>query len=216
MFISQEKKLIFFHIPKTAGSTVTNILNRVPMDNRLKNALSFNLLKIVKEEQKEIDKIYESKTWPPQHINQTKIRQALEISEVNVKKFFEFVIVRNPYDRLISLHNFSNYYTPKTTTFDELLDICEENINIDSYFNFWFKGQMIWINDPLTEKLHIFKYEELDKLWDTLREKLKLELSDIPHINVTKNKYISELSQIQKDRIYSLFKDEFETLGYDR
>jgi len=79
LFISQEHKLIFFHIPKTAGTSILSILNRSSMDNnlRIKNIIGQNLLKIVKEEQREVDKIYQSKPWPPLHLNQTKIRKAL-------------------------------------------------------------------------------------------------------------------------------------------
>ncbi len=218
MFISQEHKLIFFHIPKTAGTSILSILNRSSMDNnlRIKNIIGQNLLKIVKEEQREVDKIYQSKTWPPMHINQTKIRKALELSEISTRNFFEFVIVRNPYDRILSLYNFSNYYTPNITSLDQLLDTCEENINVDSYFNFWFKSQMSWIENPLTDKVNIFKYEELDQFWNFIRARLNIELSQVPHANATKQKTVSELSKSQKDRIYNMFKDEFDALGYDR
>jgi hypothetical protein len=218
LFISQEHKLIFFHIPKTAGTSILSILNRSSMDNnlRIKNIIGQNLLKIVKEEQREVDKIYQSKTWPPMHINQTKIRKALELSEISTRNFFEFVIVRNPYDRILSLYNFSNYYTPNITSLDQLLDTCEENINVDSYFNFWFKSQMSWIENPLTDKVNIFKYEELDQFWNFIRARLNIELSQVPHANATKQKTVSELSKSQKDRIYNMFKDEFDALGYDR
>jgi hypothetical protein len=218
LFISQEHKLIFFHIPKTAGTSILSILNRSSMDNnlRIKNIIGQNLLKIVKEEQREVDKIYQSKTWPPMHINQTKIRKALELSDISTRNFFEFVIVRNPYDRILSLYNFSNYYTPNITSLDQLLDTCEENINVDSYFNFWFKSQMSWIENPLTAKVNIFKYEELDQFWNFIRARLNIELSQVPHANATKQKTVSELSKSQKDRIYSMFKDEFDALGYDR
>ena len=218
MFISQEHKLIFFHIPKTAGTSILSILNRSSMDNnlRIKNIIGQNLLKIVKEEQREVDKIYQSKTWPPMHINQTKIRKALELSEISTRNFFEFVIVINPYDRKLSLYNFSNYYTPNITSLDQLLDTCEENINLDSYFNFWFKSQMSWIENPLTDKVNIFKYEELDQFWNFIRARLNIELSQVPHANATKQKTVSELSKSQKDRIYNMFKDEFDALGYDR
>jgi len=222
LFISQEHKLIFFHIPKTAGTSIVSILNRSSMGNnlRIKNIIGQNLLKIVKEEQREVDKIYQSKAWPPMHINQTKIRKTLELSDISTRNFFEFVIVRNPYDRILSLYNYSNYYsnyyTPNIISLDQLLDTCEENLNVDSYFDFWFKSQMTWIKNPLTDKVNIFKYEELDQFWNFIRARLDIELSQVPHVNATKQKTISELSKSQKDKIYNMFKDEFDILGYDR
>jgi len=213
LFISQKYKIIFFHIPKTAGTTITNILFKYFNDYNfnLKNVISNNFKKIVEKEKLEVNELYNSKTWPPIHINQTKIKKVLELSQINTNNFFEFVVVRNPYDRLISLYN----YTPNTMTFDELLDVYEKNINIDSYFNFWFKSQMSWVSEPLSKKLNIFKYEEIDKCWDFLKERINLDIH-FPHVNVSKNKYISDLSVSQKDRIYHLFKDEFDILGYDR
>ena len=75
---------------------------------------------------------------------------------------------------------------------------------------------MYWVRDPLTTKLHIFKYQEIDAAWTTIRHILNVDLPDLNKKNVTEHKIINELSATQKNRCYELFKDDFESLGYDR
>jgi hypothetical protein len=202
---------MFLHIPKTAGTTITSLLQHSCADfNILSKHLSHAFVQLIKQENK-VEILPNLRTWPPQHINQVYLKKIFDYLNLDTSIFFEFVVVRNPYDRILSQFNYT-----KHIDFDSFMLEHEKNIDNYSDYNFWYKGQLSWIKTPITNKLHIFKYEQLDDLWEILEDKLKTKISDVPIINISKDKRMLELDKFQKDRIYNLFKDEFDILGYDR
>ncbi len=161
----------------------------------------------------------------PDHINQILLKPILKELNVNITPdFFEFVFVRHPYARLASMYNSMKVRSNSAIlsphyTIDDILDWCEERV--DNYDN--QKGKMIhnsqlcWILYPLTDRVNFFKLEELNDSWDKIRTILNLDLPDIPVLNTSPTKsQLSDLTKTQQDRVYRIWKKEFELLGYDR
>ena len=210
MLISNVKKLIFFHIPKTGGVSLKDTLSHLcPHNSHIQKHMAAMSLK-------RSDKL----TSPllsiiPHHVNQADIRSLINDMGLRINNYFEFVFVRNPYDRIVSLYNYHTLYLyKKHMEFDDFLYKFESSKNVPN--TAWFQDQMYWVRDPLTTKLHIFKYQEIDAAWTTIRHILNVDLPDLNKKNVTEHKIINELSATQKNRCYELFKDDFESLGYDR
>ncbi len=83
--ISDSKKFVFIHIPKTGGSTVTNSLAEYSNDKVIlanKNNLQLKH-KIHNYKHKTLDEL-------------------IKINGKTYEDYFKFTIVRNPYDRIIS------------------------------------------------------------------------------------------------------------------
>lgn len=114
------------------------------------------------------------------------------------KNYLIFTIVRNTYDRLVSLYHFikenlhldcfnsNNYITLFSKPFDE----CIQSEEFKTYFPL---NQIFWIKDKdnqIPKKINIFYYntnlrEEINKL--LLKNNIDLNL-DLPNINIGKHK----------------------------
>lgn len=226
MFISLEKKILFFHISKAAGSSVTTFLHSQCSDgeNSFKTIFTDNIhraksLPIYKKWRHAL--INNNFTHMPQY----DAKLFLELSNIDTSDFFEFIIVRNPYDRFISQLLYQPFESFKWSKnfirgdyvafIDEYLDRHGElrNNSPDNYFNLF---QTQYSKYPITNNLHIYRYEELDKLSTDLYE--LIGNGTIPHINQSKNKHkhAFNLNYEQKRKVYQLFRKDFETFGYDR
>lgn len=224
--ISLKYKFVFFRIPKTASTSISTVLSPFE-DKNLRFVLNHKLE----------SKLASLNLSGPDHINQVILKPILDEINVSITEdFFEFVFVRHPYTRLASMYNRmkkrkptiakvtdeyldNDQFTLPDFTMDELIDRCEERV--ENYNN--EKGQMIcnsqlnWINCPLTNKVHFFKLEELSESWVKIRETLNLDLPDVPILNPSvKKSQKTDLSKTHQDRIYQIWKKEFELFGYER
>lgn len=210
MYISLKHKILFFHIPKNAGTAIREALHSViPNDPKLTEWSG--IYHSITNDHQGLHFVSKTKILP-YHGFQPNIKIFLDYIGQRVDNFFEFVVIRHPYDRVISFAKFSNTKTMKyqSLTIDEVLDIIEEGSNS------FFKTQFAWIDQPLTKKLHIYRYEELNTVgWDDIRNQLKLDLPNLELINVSPNDDIA-LTSDQKARCYDLLKREFDELGYQR
>jgi len=122
MLISKDKQFVFFHIPKTAGGSITALLSKYT--------------------DKQIDIKDKSKQgWmAPYHVNTKKQSFNSMHSFVdphynkhNCKDMFSFSFVRNPYTRIISLYKFLKRYKHLTFLgFCQYLNV-NKQVNVNQY-----------------------------------------------------------------------------------
>jgi hypothetical protein len=201
LLISPSKKILFLHIPRTAGSSIYDTLKAVcPDSTDFQKNLTYQYIK----------KSHGANLFTiDHHIDQTSLKKIINTAGLNLDDYFEFTIVRNPYERLLSQYNYTS--NRQNLDFDTFLDLYEIKNQ-----SFWHESQLNWTKNPITKNFKYYKYEELDKAWIEIQERTGLGLTDLPLINQTRIKTISKLSQKQKDRIYSILKDEFEFLNYEK
>lgn len=209
MLISSEKKILFFHIPKTAGSSIFKILSTVCTDaHSIRRNLMYHYVKNNKD--------HRGVSLEHFHVDHAYLKKILDCSGLRVHDYFEFTIVRNPYDRLLSQYNFDLLGSRVYKDFDSFLDLYEDTEYVNPKTPYWYKSQLHWIKNPLSKNSRYYKYEELDKAWVDIREKTNLDLPDLPLANENKVKTMTELKQSHKDRIYNILRDEFELLNYEK
>ena len=195
-------KLFFIHIPKNAGTSIEYISKK---NNILWGKdYQFNLT------ENEIENLLENKSiWhvPPKY---------LPTDNNPYKKYINFAIIRNPYDRIISEYKY----------YKNIENIKDYNINIfikDIYHKykenkFYYGCHFI----PQSEFIYgypkcdeILRFETLDSDFYNLLNKYKYRQMKLPQKNKSYgNTTIDSLNKDSIEIINKIYKDDFENFGY--
>jgi len=159
--VSRKSNYIFFHIPKCGGTSISEILPN-------------------KEKVRLIE-----------HTHLDYVNTKLIFEENNELNFFnnckKFAIVRNPYDRIVSLfkyiknhtdhhlhnrlinHDFTQFCYFLKNIGDDSITSCYEHLSDDNCF--------------IDDSIKIFKLEELYNHLQEISDIIGQKITDIPHIN---------------------------------
>lgn len=203
--ISHKYKFIFFHVPKTGGTSIRNMLLQnlgndiIPFEKIdgfsqwLKNKGIFHL---------------------PSHTNAAHFEQF--IGDTIFKTYFKFAVVRNPFDRLISLY----FYTKQSEkdNSNPKSKFAQNIINSKSFGEWIRSGQLgmtqtSYVTSPSGKIIvdYIAKQEDLNSEFQYLCGKLGLPKIELNRDNKSKhskqflNYYDLDLMQIA----YNLQIDDF-------
>ena len=199
MVVCHIRKIIFIHIPKTAGSSIEHLLRD--------------------EGKYELDFIGVRNGRSTHHYMGIELK--LILKEL-YPTYYKFSFVRNPYDRLISEYfwcRINNVGHKFNKTFDEFLDYVEDVIKNKKFFkpiendHFIPQYSFLFFNNKLLVN-NIFKYEDIETVAPLIKKRLKIKTS-LQHLNKSVKNEIT-LTQEQKDRIYNLYKIDFETFNYEK
>jgi hypothetical protein len=202
MVICHNKRCIFIHIPKTAGTSIEQF---------------------IKENGKnEIDLLGAQNGRSLHHLTGIELKKILPSYFDN---YYKFSFVRNPYDRLLSEYYWTSvpnlgYKSGKTKAYFlyKVIEIVKnrkyfENIYFDhfipQYLFVYNKNLKLLVND-------IFKYEDLENNVKIIREKLQLN-NNFPYLNKSKlNVEKVDWTPKQKEKIYKLYMNDFLLFGYEK
>jgi hypothetical protein len=168
--------LVFIHIPKTAGVSITNWL---ATHFKVKHNLS--------------NYIHPSTTMITNSFNET------------------FAVVRNPWDRTVSLWAFYNKIKKTNIPFDEFVkNLHTYKLNIYSWFTF-DQPQKAWIPHGVT---YLLKFETLEEDFKVIQEKLGC-FEPLEHLNSSEHgDYRTYYTPETWDIVSEVFKDDIEEFGY--
>ena len=209
-------KIIFIHIPRTAGSYVERELcKKYNCKLNWPESNEINLFGLYKVN----DKHY----LTLQHLTLNEMIKYKFINK-NLENQFIFSIIRNPYDRILSLYkNWFHRYKTLDIFLDELekLNLEEyqhngiitnnENFNyqnmtsILSEIKYFVLPQYYYICNNENYKVNVIKYDKIESLNKILKLDLKFKKSNN-----------NNLSQIQKNRIYNIYKIDFDFFSFSR
>jgi len=179
MLLSHSKRFMFFHIPKTAGTSV-----------RLALAEHSEPLMILKQ------------NFDPININQIHAKKFVSLPT----DYKEFVIVREPLTRLISVFRYGNNPS-KFGTFSNFCQRMKEHYTRPFLTNF-YDSQLSWIENSITGNIKVFKLEDLS----SLGEYLEIENFELPRENV--NPINIDITPEERNFCLEFLKKEYEILGY--
>ena len=202
MVWSDKHKIIFFHLPKTGGTSIEKAL----ILTSKKDGYGIN-----------------QKRKAMQHFDWKEYQSILGIKKYN--QYYKFAVSRNPYQKVLSDYYWLKYVAKinndnfQKKTFDEYLDYCEHIVKNKLYhltiYHDHFKPQHEFLYDSenklMINKILRFENFEYVKKFIKIRYKAKVE-----HTNNNKNKQKLELTTNQKNKIYKIYEKDFILLKYDR
>ena len=199
--INYEHKLIFIHIPKTAGNSITKNLKS------LGDKDAYNSPKISKH------------------------AKAFEVKELLGKKvwddYFSFTFVRNPWDLMVSSYHWWLQKAPGIKYHRKQAEEVKSLGSFDAFLGSDFGKYMInerygdmsdWYSGTENNIIidHIGKVETINDDWKKICYLNDLEYEPIPHINASKRKNYREYYNDQTRIIVeNRFKRTIEKFGYE-
>jgi hypothetical protein len=215
--VVNELKLIFVHIPKCAGVSLTHGLIKAVtgehtegqighLDGRFKKQFAISNIQ--------------------KHRQAKDMVKEFDVSNAKWKQYFKFAIVRNPWDRIVSeyawRHSLGKRLPPKN--FSDFITYCSRriydplNVSNDIY---WPHAQTQWsfCDDGHDNMIvdTILKFEEMDKNIQYLSEKFDIDLaSNITQRNSSDHDhYRTYYNERDRKRVEHLYKKDIMEFGYE-
>lgn len=206
MIISKKHKFIFIHIPKNAGTSISECLRNFTQEDKHWAVSSstkhqtLNDLIAMKTEASLSKKIFR---------------------DFSFLEYYKFAIVRNPFDRMISLYDYLNKYKVrneilKVSSFEEFV---EELNNPSSWVNTLHSStqQLNYIIDQNGSigVDNVVRFENLDKSIDLIEKELGFNL-ELKRLNESKSRksYKTFYNNNTKKIIEDKFRDDLEIFNY--
>lgn len=195
--ISHKLKFIFIHIPRTAGTAIEHLLEQYGEGKLID--IGGGVWEPDEETKKQILKVYPNFNF----IDESKHMTALEWKNVlkeKYKDYYKFTIVRNPYDKALSIRKFHHCF-----------NFCQE---FNDMVDFVLKQDRFFEDENGNNIVdEIFYYENLEQSWKTICEKLGIIYKPLIVRNNTEHIKI-ELKEEEREWIKTHLKNDFCKLGY--
>ena len=204
--------ICFVWVPKSAGSSIFRMMER-----------EVGMVKL-----KDPKKLVAFPNYGPVtfgHVHYHSLQRMGVISKAYHDSSLKFAVVRNPYDRVVSLYNYLVQIEIYQGDFDAFLDdLLLRRPSVGVYNMSW-----ISVGNPQTDWLiggdgafvvdRVFKLEEIDKFYDFLKERGFNPGDQIPHENRSSGTIGWQKDLIRSERrlaiVNSIYYRDFELLGYD-
>ena len=239
MPINHKNKIIFIHIPKTAGTAVEAALNMHgllkdiginPYFNQIKD---YNVLfgrGLQHFTAHELVQLLSSMHFK-NYSNNVKIKRVidnlLKLLRIKTKQniwdtYYKFSIVRNPYDRLVSYFAWleMNQNKNESLSFKRFNYFLGETLNIDNILNnrhLWPQYKFIYYKGKILVD-RLIRYENIQDEFYTMMKDIKL-----PRINLKEKRMVSKHKEysyyydvVSRNKVYKFYRLDFEIFGYSK
>lgn len=211
MLISKERKFIFIHIYKTAGSSVTDAL----MPFAAKAVSGNKWQRLVHRVSRKIESItsFDPESFP----NHTKATELIEvIGRKTFDSYFSFAFVRNPWDWQVSLYHYMRKSTDhhqhelakRFTSFDDYIRWrCENEVRFQKDFIYSMDGELLVD--------YVGKFEKIDKDFNEICSRIGISAT-LPRLNVSNTvPYQQFYNEETIELVRRTFEPDIRLFGYD-
>jgi len=218
MLISEKYNFIFIHLPKNAGTSIESALLPYTVDGisgriiRQLNGRKRNYFNSV------LRKIF-PKTNPQRYSIHISPRELVKILGYDTfKSYFSFIIVRNPWDKLVSEYKYAlkskSHYNhtlvKKLSGFDEFVELrCIKRKGV--------RSQKTYMSSEDGEILidYIGRFENLDKDFGIICSKIGIKTS-LPRLNISNKKsYIDYYNSETRNLVRETYREDIEFFNYN-
>lgn len=169
--ICEKQKAIFIDIPKTAGGSIRKVLKGKGKHNCIKNETCTNYKGVAE-------------------------KRIIDPNSIDLKEYWVFTVVRNPWDRLVSLyfHGRSKNKKYSNIPFGKFVKESIRLMNTAGNLNVNVKPMLDWIRDKDGNILVDFvaRFENIEEDWDKIQSQLKMKKTKLPVVHKVKHKKYSE------------------------
>ncbi len=200
---------IFIHIPKNGGTSVYTMLHSAGL-------VKLNSLRAVQLFFRGKGRV----TFG--HMAVGSLVELGMVPQDYVDRAFKFALSRDPYARAASLYRIYCKMTAtlhRQASFHDFLKMLADGYynRIGPYDSLGMSPcnpQVAWLRDTPPDK--IYRVEDLREFADDISERWKIAKPDLVHMNWTSRSTELNLSPDEKALIKEVYRDDFETLGYDK
>lgn len=218
MPISHTHKIIFIHIPKCAGTSISNLFDDMAcLKNFYHGGHSDDTIKLIPQKKFTDIEYRECYMKSPQHFTLVELKKILEPEVFYAYK--KISMVRNPYDRFFSEYKYTFSwhklsfcdYVQYVKSLSKLERIYEFDGHLETQYSF-LKNE----DENLNDVDILYRYENLN---DVIYDLKNLSGGKtLPHKNKSKemSHYLDHYNRKSEETVYSLYMDDFKTFNYER
>ena len=207
--ISKKNKVIFFHLPKNAGTSISNLLLKNESYYFSWVILSKILRRFSKKDNFFFDNLQKKIHFFRSHETVKSIQN--KISSKIFDNYFKFAIVRNPYSRFVSRYNYTKLVTKnKNIKFSEFVkEYVELGMITDQQYKFLLNNN----GDIGVNK--ILKFENISKDINEIANRISVNPNKLYKMNVSTHDNYKEYYDTETKNIVENFcKEDLNFFNY--
>lgn len=209
MILSHNKKFIYFHVYKVAGTSIRKSLKEF-------DDLSFSDFPFQKNIRFFIgSKVWFLSSWAIDHIKAEEASKYLPAEIFN--NYFKFSFVRNPWDWQVSLYHYMLQFKfhpqhrkiSKMKSFDEYIEWrIAEDLELQKEFIYDKNGKLL-ID-------FVGRFENIQNDFNIICSKINIPQMELPKANPSKHSFYKDYyNKHTRDLIASAFKEDIDTFNYE-
>lgn len=207
MILSHQKKFIFVHVYKVAGSSIRKVLNPYAAISLRQSNLRDKWISLSKG-------VPFSSSFDG-HVHAAELKERLPNDIFN--SYFKFAFVRNPWDWQVSLYLFglkdkNHYQHALFSSFKNFEEYLDWRVNKE------LKLQKSFVTDSKGELLvdHVGRFEQLQEEFDFICQQVGIPEVKLPVLNKSNSgSYASYYNDKTIQLVAEAFREDIEFLGYD-
>jgi len=197
--ISHTHKCIFVHIPKTAGTSLINILETSEF------------------------------SWPRGYLKHSKspkkgrLDKILSRSKHDINDYFKFAFCRNPYDRIVSVWKYLSFVHSgrgmRNNLFPEFKNFIKLGLNINNrhwQWHYYPQYYHICSKNRNSDIDYVGRFENLQEDFNVVCDKIGIPRQKLPHKNKSNHKHYTEYYDDEtKQVVAEKYAKDIEHFGYE-